>query len=237
MKLDMYGSKDVRWYFVNIISEVLTYDSNIVNIRILAEEAQTILNYYKFLKQNQLKINIDMIDIITKSFSKFFIPDLLKLSVEEYYILYESLYNMLTIPLKKEKSKILDLGCGVAHFEHYLSNNFKKINSVYAIDSNTEVIEINKQLYNELNYVEFHKSSIDDFDNTFFSEFDYVYATHIFRHLSSSVLKKFLKEVLSSTNSTFIFNDYPWMMNNIVKEYKEKIKNYKLYGSMLVIQC
>ncbi|RKY84731.1 hypothetical protein DRQ09_08195 [candidate division KSB1 bacterium] len=98
---------------------------------------------------------------------------------------------LMKLGLINEKSKVLDVGCGIGRVEKYLSDF---VDEVYGIDISEVMISKAKRNVDKKN-VYFYVNDGSDlkmFDNDFF---DFAFSFFVFQHISRKVAVSYIKEI------------------------------------------
>lgn len=95
----------------------------------------------------------------------------------------------------KEKSKILDVGCGTGRDAFYLANNG---HIVTALDPSDEMLKFAKKNNNHEN-IEYVKSSLPNLENIK-GKFDFILISAVWMHLDTEEQKKSLKNLKKKLN-------------------------------------
>lgn len=110
----------------------------------------------------------------------------------------------------KKKNKVLDFGCGTAHFYNFLVKK-KSFQGYYTgIDIAENIIKFNKKNFFSNKKVKFYCGDILEKNFLKKEEFDYIFISGTFNNQNSNNwiwMKKTLKKLFFSTKKALIFNN------------------------------
>jgi len=89
------------------------------------------------MKNMNFRLTEPILEVITRNYSTYFIPELTHLSIDEYNDEFVNYYNhYLKILESCHSIKILEIGSGIAHLAYFLNNHLENIISYDIYDFN-----------------------------------------------------------------------------------------------------
>lgn len=223
----------------NDLDNILDYSINKVNsniyiTRFYAEKANIIAQLLPYMKKLNFKISNEVIEVITRNYSKFFLPELTHSSIEQYSNYFEKYYNeLISIFEQKDEIKIIDLGCGVSFVYNQILSNIKNISYYECIDFNNDVIEINK-LLNIKSEVCFKNANILGYSCDYI--FNYALLFNVIKFISCENIKIILKKLFANNkNIKVIISDNKRVVESIKHIAKEERYKYISMDNFFII--
>lgn len=215
MMFEYFVSEEVERKLDKLIAgNIRSIDKRIYNNRIIAEKANKIVQFMPQMTKLNFKINDEIIDVVSNKYSRHFIPELTHQSIDQYSTNLCSFYSTLISLIEvKKKIRILDIGCGISHIANQLMSTVENIDKYYAIDFNSNVINLNRKLYKHKN-LEFNCVDIKNYNMN--GLFDYVLMFNILKFFSLEEIKLLIDNIfIQSDKVIVIIYDQEQIINKI----------------------
>lgn len=190
----------------NQIKAVFSSDNSLINAyRAKAEKANLVANLLPQMVRFDFKINSEIIEVVTHTFSNFFFPELTHVDHSQYITEYEELYsNVLSLISSDRKICILDIGCGICDIAAFLADK-NIFYSYHAVDKNQNIVFVNKHYYDLPTVVH---ECFDILDYSINYKVDYVFLFNVIKHIARENVKHIIRAVFAaSPNATILVYD------------------------------
>lgn len=154
----------------------------------------------------------------------------------EYYSTYQTLYKTIEGIIQIDKPKIINIGCGISHFEHYLCKFTDTRPQITSIDFNKDTIHINKICYKDLDSITYRNQSISSLTEVQLQKFQYAVIMNTIRHLSYDHLNLLFSCLSLNKNITIIINDFLEVLNLIRNNIGYKFRCCYYIDGILVLK-
>jgi|GEM_PF-6732481 len=148
-----FTSKLVENKLLERIKKDLSFvDNSILEFRVLSELGYIISSQLQAMKTAKYQINEEVVEVITKRYSEFYLPELTHLTKNEYniefiqyYKFYLDYFNSINKPVS-----ILEVGGGIGNLAYFLTSSINSIRSYTIYENNSDLISLGNYIYPEL---------------------------------------------------------------------------------------
>lgn len=198
-----FENNEVESRLEELIEAICTCNNELIMKTILLYEKANLIFGIKNQIHNII-ISEEILDVVTRQYSKFFFSELTHQSIEEYLDFHENFFKMIEQNIvNTKKNSICEIGSGLAKNAFFLIQHCEKIEKYYAIDNNALVVELNEVFFS---HESIHYILSDIFKGKIVKNCDIIFMFHFLKHYPSNKGVNLLKQIYNEHLEIWIYD-------------------------------